>query len=196
MSFFLTSLKTPINDETLVVCLSEDWGSKNSQYRQQLRQGLFQELRKNGDMRAPESQILSLEQLPRSEIFSISVSHSHALGGFALSKKAKALGLDIELSGRVKQSVINRMTPRAQPSTADLPSATHQWVAQEASFKAFSRLFPIKVLSKIIVSKWDLRSDEGDLNQARFISDFNGVSANGVIVSHENHLIAICTIFT
>lgn len=188
------ALKNAIKDETLIICLSENWGAQNPQYRHHLRQAILDELRNNGDRQTAESQILTLEQLPQSEVFSISISHSQDLGGFILSKKAKSLGLDIEPLGRVKQKIVNRIS-RENNSSAEAPTATHQWVAQEASFKAFSRLFPVRILSEIAVSKWDLGSYYDDLNQAHFISNFNGAKTAGTVAHHRNHLIAICAIF-
>jgi hypothetical protein len=181
-----------LNDPSLLLKTASEWGSDQNNHRSLIRQDVLAALKELGDTITHYSQIMSLEIPPTSDLASISISHTEGLGGFALSPKTEILGLDIERKDRVRTEVITRVSE--DPTGA--PSPTHQWSAMEASFKAISRHFPIKVLSQIDVSNWEERGPEIWSFVAHLISDPNAIKLNGLLIEDGDHLICISGNFT
>ena len=76
-----------------------------------------------------------LGRLPKSERFSISISHCPTVGGFALSEEINfTLGLDLEVPERVRRETVARVSIDAELAAA--PTPAHLWVAKEAAFKS------------------------------------------------------------
>lgn len=76
-----------------------------------------------------------LARLPRSERFSISISHCPSWGGFAMCEESGVvLGFDLEEPGRVSESTVRRISNESELSLS--PTPAYLWVAKEAAFKS------------------------------------------------------------
>lgn len=71
---------------------------------------------------------------PKSNIFSISVSHCSGLGGFALVPLPHSIGFDIEVADRVKDAIATRISTPEERTEAPAPSLL--WAAKEAAYKS------------------------------------------------------------
>jgi hypothetical protein len=81
------------------------------------------------------------------------------MGGWILSSRPAALGLDLEVEERVTPALVQRICKPEELRAAPNPAAI--WVVKEAGFKAFSSLQPqLKTMSQVETSQWiPLKSD-------------------------------------
>ncbi len=105
--------------------LSEEWGADNKEARALLRQALSDLTKEDhSDLSSP----------PRSDSFSISISHCAELGGFACVRRPRAIGFDVEIAERVKDTVASRISTPEEKASA--PSPALLWAAKEAVYKS------------------------------------------------------------
>lgn len=125
----------------LELVLKKQWGSHNKNYRQQIRQSIAKKLN--------NSAIKNISQLPQSDEFSISISHSSCFGGYAISPHPWNIGLDIENKNRITSTVIKRIADKEEIYKS--PHFWVLWLAKESAYKAFRSNI---VLSQIKISQW------------------------------------------
>jgi phosphopantetheinyl transferase (holo-ACP synthase) len=81
-----------------------------------------------------KSKILDLKQIPTSNDFSISISHSKDWGGFVTAQKHYLVGMDLEDPSRMKENLLKRIK-NPHDHGASSPGI---WSAKESAFKALS----------------------------------------------------------
>jgi len=77
--------------------------------------------------------IFDLAQRPIVLGVGLSISHCQSFGGYAVKLSGEPLGFDIEVSSRVSEKTVSRISSGEE--VAGAPSFAHLWVAKEASFK-------------------------------------------------------------
>lgn len=139
----LTDLLTPPFDE-VKLHISEAFSSQLPDSRLKLRMQIERTLL--------GAEALDLHQLPRHNLYTISVAHNPQLGLFAWAPNQYELGIDIEICERVNMATVNRVSNLDEVQAA--PSPAHLWVAKEAAFKAHSKMNGTKLTSDIVVCDW------------------------------------------
>lgn len=131
----LATILSHVGLPDLKIDIRREWSSTRSSARQAIREAVSAELLAIG-LREDASAVLDLTKIPRPKLARVSISHCPLAGGFALSRSAKALGLDLEDPLRVRDEVISRISAREEIERA--PARKLLWVAKEAAFKALS----------------------------------------------------------
>jgi len=166
--------------------LFEIWGSKHPDNRAKIRKHLYTQLRDLGDTTTHFSRVLGLGGPPSSDHYSISVSHSDSLGGYVLLKKPQLIGLDIEPTDRVTDSVIKRLGYESWLSSAP---AGVLFTALEATYKCLSGSAIIKVLSELQISSCDIL--DKDLYEIKILNPKSSQIASVLSRKEHNHWISI-----
>ncbi|MBO9668014.1 MAG: hypothetical protein J7501_14525 [Bdellovibrio sp.] len=128
----LESLRLHLRTPDLQVIARTEWGSQNSAHRELIH--------KERD---------SFLQNSPTKLHS-SIAHTHGMGVLVLSKHA--VGVDAEVSSRVQEKVIARVSSPEDVQAA--PNAASLWVAKEATFKALRPYKQPSVLSDISIGAW------------------------------------------
>ncbi len=116
------NLKTPMGE----IFLSSKWSSSTPGHREEIRTELYKKTK--------EKSFLNLNELPRSENFFISISHTKSLGGYALHLN-KEVGFDVEEVSRIKPNVVARISTQKDLELFNDENAHYLWVIKEAAFK-------------------------------------------------------------
>ena len=101
--------------------------------------------------------VTDLSQPPRPDLWSISISHTHDLGGWVALPKPATLGFDLERRARVREAVIRRMCTPDEVALVRDPALL--WSAKEAMFKAIATAAQPTSLSQITVKRWEARGE-------------------------------------
>lgn len=112
--------------------VSPQFGSRQGDYRQSVREALYDKLKKlelAGDLES----ILDLDKIPKLEVGAVSISHCRLMGGWAYSSGAERLGFDLELVERARPELVLAASSEGEMSEAPHPVAL--WTAKEAAFK-------------------------------------------------------------
>ncbi len=168
------------------------WASDCENHRSLIRGGILRHINKTAGLssldKRREEELLDLNMRPRVEGFQISVSHCKKAGGYACHQGDGLMGFDMEETGRVKSSHIERVV-HSQKEHREAPSASSLWVAKESTYKAISSIYDIRVLSQIEVGDWEMNDRlSGGLEMFRLQSvDLqSGKSQSGKSQSRES----------
>lgn len=174
--------------------LNEAWSSKASKdHRDKIRQELS---------RVTGFDLSDLRVLPDTDLDCISISHCPQVGGYAFVKKPTHIGFDLEVSSRVQEKVVARISTQAELSEA--PSFAHLWSAKEATFKSLKFSDQPATLSSIVIEGWQrvppgiISPDYGQSPtiwafQARFATGPQ-VPGNGAVLDISGLFISIFTL--
>jgi 4'-phosphopantetheinyl transferase len=164
-------LRDILKDPSLQLYLFESWSSEVEGHRQVIHQFRDQQV----------------------DLFDSSISHSKGLGGLVTSRKAR-VGLDIEVSERVKDHIVQRVC-RSQDEFNAAPTAAHLWVAKEAAFKALKGPSQPQLISEITVSDW--QKSESQIETYRLIDRQNLKLSNnqGAVFLKPPFIISVFTVF-
>jgi phosphopantetheine--protein transferase-like protein len=140
-------------DQTVGIQLNSDWASRCTQYRERVRQDIYKHYLIDS--------ILDLSQPPRLPTAFVSISHSPDLGGWANSRVP--VGLDIETATRVTEVIARRVMSTDEKHELSQKLFENfwaaQWVAKEASWKAFANAQAGSPTQALLISditlKWD-----------------------------------------
>ena len=89
--------------------------------------------------------------VPELSFMTVSLSHSHNIGGFVINSNTKnVIGFDLEYSERVKKETVAYISQEQELHEAPSPCAL--WTAKEASFKSLHKTQTY--INKIFVSHW------------------------------------------
>lgn len=142
---------------------SRDWGARHAQFRSNIRASLAVSI--------GQESVRDLDQRPRTDGWSISVSHSPEFGGWLAVPKPTRVGFDCEDPRRVRLDAIARVSEPGELNAAPLPAAL--WCAKEAVFKALDDLQP-KVISEIVIGSWQRLPSDQYFFTVRSHADFEG----------------------
>lgn len=169
-------LKPFIKDNTLL--LNTNWGSDNSNNRALIREKIKFFLNNEKNI---YNSVMNLATLPQSEDFHISISHCKMLGGFVLSNEKAPIGIDIEMSERVKLKTVQRISNHFDH--LDFPSPAELWTAKESSFKVIKKYNP-KTISQISITQWE--KTNSSFNKFHWALPSLKLSGIGVSLKHKN----------
>lgn len=128
---------------------SDLWGAKHPGYRDLIRSSIAETLE------VPES-VRDLKQPPRSQRWSISISHASHFGGWVASPLPLRIGFDVEEGRRISQAVIERMS--SPQEIAECPTPAFLWCAKEAYFKALAQDQP-QAITQLNIGNWQELGD-------------------------------------
>ena len=124
-------------DEKFRLILDKNWGSKNANHRNDIRNCLAGNFADHFS-RAQLARLNDLTWVPEASDGHVSISHCEQLGGFAYS--AFKIGFDVEVITRISSRVLKRTAQEAEFAACPVPEFL--WVAKEAGFKALSSYGP------------------------------------------------------
>lgn len=128
------------------VHLSEAFASNREGHRAKIRQSIAETLKAG-----PE--IHDLKSLPHVDGWSISISHCKNLGGWIAIPRPARVGFDIELTARLSDPVIERIS---QPGELQhIPDPRFLWCAKESYYKALEQRQPDAV-TQIRIENWQI----------------------------------------
>lgn len=133
-------LKTPFGE----IFLASDWSSSCQGHRESIRTELYKKTK--------DKSFLDLKQVPKSDIFFVSISHCRSLGGYALNLK-KDVGFDVEDLKRIKPEIIKRISTEKDRELFTEKDCHFLWVIKEAAFKLMS--CKGDVMSEVIIQSLD-----------------------------------------
>ena len=97
--------------------------------------------------------ILTPGTVPLLSFATISLSHSHNIGGFVISSDTNtAIGFDLEYSLRIKKETVAYISQEQELQEAPSPCAL--WSAKEAAFKSLHKTQLHSYIKKILISNW------------------------------------------
>ena len=97
--------------------------------------------------------ILTPGAVPLLSFATVSLSHSHNIGGFTISSDTStAIGFDLEYSVRVKKKTVAYISQEQELQQAPSPCAL--WSAKEASFKSLHKTQLHSYIKRIFISNW------------------------------------------
>ena len=163
---------------------SVEWGSHMPDSRVAIRQSIAHRLRVKDA--ADKSQLDNLSEPPRLRDWSISISHTHNLGGWMAVKRPVQIGWDVELKSRIKNSIIERVCSARELEEALKPELL--WGAKEAYFKALEDEQPLAI-TQLSITGW--RSIGANLTAWTGLGPRNG---EGYIIDFGEWLMAACVI--
>lgn len=95
--------------------------------------------------------LADMSEPPRPSRWSVSVSHTHDLGGWLAVPRPAQIGWDVELEARIKLSTIERVCSKDELELA--PEAAFLWCAKEAFFKALEDEQPAAI-PQLTIGDW------------------------------------------
>jgi hypothetical protein len=153
------------------------WGAAEAGYRDNIRASLREVLK-------PEENDLS--KPPKSNTWSISISHAKHFGGWVAVPLPARIGFDVEEGRRISPAVIERMS--TEQERKDCPNPAFLWCAKEAYFKALAQDQP-QAITQLNISDWECV--EADLYSFKAMPHKPG---RGWVLSHEPFLFGICLV--
>ena len=165
--------------------LDTEWSSLKPESRIQIREAILAHAKKVGFLfdETEEQLVLDLSSPPHPKNFAVSISHSPVAGGFAFIGMQRDIGFDLEVSERIEEKTIARVSTEKELFAA--PSPAHLWVAKEAAFKAFGS-DKLKTMSQIETSNWIPLKNNFWAFKALCGADVYGSGVSGVI--KQQHL--------
>lgn len=158
------SLRHHLSCPQLLIFSHKDWGSAHPEHRTLIHQAL--------PTLVPQSS------------YHTSISHCPGLGLIAAAPQA--LGVDVEVSARVEDKVVARISSGDELTQA--PDAAALWCAKESCFKALRNFTQPSVISKISIGGWKKIDSQIETFQLLNFADFNSPSENRGVVVHFNDL--------
>jgi 4'-phosphopantetheinyl transferase EntD len=159
--------------------------SRYPEYRQLLRQHLFDALSQEG--LNPSADLLDTKKRPEHPELNISLSHGPEHSLLAWIPKTHQVGVDIEALDRLSDKIIERVASSAE--VAKSPQSSYLWSAKEAAFKA---LFPaFNVVSSVEIIDWTELSPQRWTFAVALKNNSNGY---GELCLIERHSIAFFTL--
>ncbi len=166
-------------DPSLQLHTSVNWSARQPGHRRRLRAAANRAL----DL---SENIEDLNKIPRPKTYSLSLSHTLGMGGWASVCRPTRVGFDIESLKRISLSVVQRIASRSE--LEECPQGFLLWSAKESFFKALEHTQP-QVLSEVRVGHWrDLRHG---------LYSFRGLqptTATGIIYKTRLYLYSVCLI--
>lgn len=180
----------------LILRIRSEWGAKQPNFREKLRQGIVQELAASQTAQGSDHdyhKLLDLNELPSLEGHHISISHGQDLGGFVATTKGP-VGFDLEMAKRVTTAAMERMASKEEIQQA--PSVASLWVAKEAVFKALRWYSQPTTISQIETTGWAKHQSLYETftikNRERFAAPSMELPRGlGVVIPHEIYLFCI-----
>jgi phosphopantetheinyl transferase (holo-ACP synthase) len=146
--------------------------SNHMELRNQLRNGVYSFLHKEGAELDKIKHVLDLDLVPKTKDFGISISHCKNQGVFVVSPKYLNIGVDIEESHRIQKDPLLRVS--SEKEIQEAPDLAHLWTAKESAFKSFLKVSGPKVLSEINIYDWE------NLTSNIFLFKFNLKDSNQI----------------
>jgi 4'-phosphopantetheinyl transferase EntD len=161
---------------------SQLWGSQHLGSRAAIRGSL----QSSQAWSAQDLPLISdLSSPPRPFQTSVSISHTHDMGGWLSLPRPGQIGLDIEIVARIEDRIVDRVgSPQELTET---PRKALLWGAKEAFFKALEDEQPA-VITNLTISDWKV---QGELTTWRGLGPRNG---DGVCLVAEPWLLTVCWI--
>lgn len=162
----LESLRKLLKSPDLLVFADSNWGSQNPHHRELIH--------------------AALAKIKTDELQS-SISHAPEMGLFVVSQHH--LGVDVELTERVKPEVVARICSPEEFNAA--PSVSSLWCAKEAAYKALKYFDQPSVISKISVGGWqkiDSHTETFTLTKPSLLN--NSTEGRGVVIRFAHHTLA------
>ncbi len=161
-----------------------EWGSRNPGSRNSIRQSLNETLRtlSNEDQKL----LADLGEPPRLREWSVSISHTHNIGGWVALKRPAQIGWDVELKSRIKSAIIERVCSEREREEALQPELL--WCTKEAYYKALEDEQPLAI-TQLSITGW--RSLSANLSAWTGIGPRNG---EGLVIDSGEWLMAACVI--
>ncbi|MDG0815110.1 4'-phosphopantetheinyl transferase superfamily protein [Bdellovibrio svalbardensis] len=156
----IESLRFLLRSPDLQLFARSEWGSNNPEYRNFIK--------------------AALQEVNVDSYLQHSISHTHELGAIALS--SSAIGVDVELSARVTEAPVARVSSREEVKAA--PSPVSLWCAKEAAFKALKSYDQPSVLSKISIGEWQKIDSQTETFRLINASAFNAPSEGRGVIKH------------
>lgn len=161
-----------------------EWGAVHAPHRLKIREAMVDAL---PQLSATEkNEILDLRAPPHPLAISVSISHTHDVGGWMSVARPLQIGWDVELKARIKMSTIERVCAPEEISEAVQP--VFLWSAKEAFFKALEDFQPVAV-TQIAITGWKILGPR--------IWQFEGLgphNAYGILIESDNHTLAACVV--
>lgn len=177
----LTELRTKAPG--LVGEFRAEWGARIDGSRASLRRSLQDTL--PGLDPADVKALDDLSQPPRPSRWSISIAHTHDMGGWLAVPRPAQVGWDIELKARIKLSLVERVSSADEVARA--PHPEYLWCAKESFYKALEDEQPA-VVSQLTVGSWKA---VGNLWRWEGLGPRNGW---GFLLAHEPWLVGAMVI--
>lgn len=158
------SLKILLNCPDLQIFMKPQWGSQNPQHRALIREELV-DVFQNSRHRT-------------------SISHCAGMG--IVVAAPGSVGVDVELSSRVEDRLVARVSSQEELSAA--PSSPSLWCAKEACFKALRPYAQPPVISQISIGAWKKIDSQTETYGLLNSEAFKSPSKNrGVVIHHDTH---------
>ena len=135
--------------------------------------------------------ILTPGAVPLLSFATVSLSHSHNIGGFVISSNTNfSLGFDLEYSLRVKKETVAYISKEQELQQA--PSLCALWSAKEAAFKSLHKTQLHSYIKKIFISNWIHQAP--DIYKYKFDIKDQGLKGRGCIIFFKTLVAGIAQI--
>ncbi len=160
---------------------SEDFASNRPDHRNKIRLAVSEALADLSE--AQRAQLLNLEEVPRLEKWSVSISHCAALGGWLASPLPLKVGLDIEVKRRIHDKLIKRIATGDELKA--IPDPAFLWCAKESYYKALAKDQPAAV-TQLQIGGWKKKEPD--------FYNFTGKDMKGSLFSIVDLLVSVAVI--
>lgn len=158
---------------------SDAWNSNNPEARQLIRSSAAKKLHIEG----PE--VADLSKPPRPEKWSLSISHTHAFGGWVAAPRPLRVGFDVEMAARIKPVTIARISSPREIDEA--PDSRFLWCAKESVYKALENEQPDAV-TRLHIQGWNCTEEFWHFTCEGY------ARLKGVVLRADGLVFAVCTI--
>jgi 4'-phosphopantetheinyl transferase EntD len=159
---------------------SQTWGSQHTGSRAAIRESLkasqswsVQDLSLLTDLSLP----------PRPFQTSVSISHTHDLGGWLSIPRPLQIGLDIELIARIQDRIVGRISSRQE--FAETPLKAMLWGAKESFFKALEDEQP-DLVTNLTIGDWKA------IGEFTWWKGFGPRNGEGFCFVRDSWLLSVC----
>jgi hypothetical protein len=126
-----------------------EWGARQPGSRVTIRRSLAYAFM---DWSASDlTALANLDEPPRPKDRSVSISHTHDLGGWMTVGRPLQIGWDVELKDRIKAHIVERVCSPDELKHA--PEAAFLWCAKESYFKALEDEQPTAI-PQLTIGEW------------------------------------------
>ena len=139
-------IQTHLRLENFDFILKNEWASTAFQYRQLIRNFIFENISRT-------ESVLQLDKKPTINGQGISISHNKNCGGFFTTSETSNIGFDIETTHRLNDKTMCRFSTN-ESEMLNAPSAAYLWTAKEAAFKALPIHEQPTVIAEIEIGDW------------------------------------------
>ncbi len=135
--------------------------------------------------------ILTPGTIPLLSFATISLSHSHNIGGFIISSDTgTVIGFDLEYSLRVKKETVAYISQEQELQQAPSPCAL--WSAKEAAFKSLHKTQFHSYIKKIFISNWMYKAP--DTYEYEFNIKDQNLKGRGCIIFFKTLVVGLAQI--